>query len=177
MSESEEVPPPPLKGRARRVRKNLRQGLSLAWAASPRSLTRYTVLGMVNATMPPIAVLLGATLVNRIADARVQSLQLTDLLPIVIGLWVTTSVQRTIGAYNSARINLNTIVGGVQSSASGILTAALFAAVGARFAHSWALPAFLVLTAALIAISWISSRSSTSGERVNATSSRPSKKV
>jgi ATP-binding cassette subfamily B protein len=106
MSESEEVPPPPLKGRGRRVRKNLRQGLSLAWAASPRSLTRYTVLGMVNATMPPIAVLLGATLVNRIADARVQSLQLTDLLPIVIGLWVTTSVQRTIGAYMGYGRNL-----------------------------------------------------------------------
>jgi leader peptidase (prepilin peptidase)/N-methyltransferase len=36
-----------------------------------------------------------------------------------------------------------------------ILTGVLFAAVGARFAHSWALPAFLVLTAALIAISAI----------------------
>jgi len=32
------------------------------------------------------------------------------------------------------------------------LTAALFAAVGARLADSWALPAFLVLTAALVAI-------------------------
>ena len=36
-----------------------------------------------------------------------------------------------------------------------LATAVLFAAVGARFAHSWALPAFLVLTAALIAISAI----------------------
>jgi leader peptidase (prepilin peptidase)/N-methyltransferase len=36
-----------------------------------------------------------------------------------------------------------------------ILTGVLFAAVGARYAHSWALPAFLVLTAALIAISAI----------------------
>lgn len=34
-------------------------------------------------------------------------------------------------------------------------TAALFTAVGARYAHTWALPAFLVLTAALIAISAI----------------------
>jgi leader peptidase (prepilin peptidase)/N-methyltransferase len=34
-------------------------------------------------------------------------------------------------------------------------TAVLFAAVGARYSHSWALPAFLVLTAALIAISAI----------------------
>jgi leader peptidase (prepilin peptidase)/N-methyltransferase len=36
-----------------------------------------------------------------------------------------------------------------------LATAVLFAAVGARFAHSWALPAFLVLTAALIAIAAI----------------------
>jgi leader peptidase (prepilin peptidase) / N-methyltransferase len=36
-----------------------------------------------------------------------------------------------------------------------LLTAVLFAAVGARFHDSWALPAFLTLTAALIAISAI----------------------
>jgi leader peptidase (prepilin peptidase)/N-methyltransferase len=36
-----------------------------------------------------------------------------------------------------------------------VLTAVLFAGVGARYSHSWALPAFLVLTAALIAISAI----------------------
>jgi leader peptidase (prepilin peptidase)/N-methyltransferase len=36
-----------------------------------------------------------------------------------------------------------------------LFTGVLFAAVGARFAHSWALPAFLVLTGALIAISVI----------------------
>jgi leader peptidase (prepilin peptidase)/N-methyltransferase len=36
-----------------------------------------------------------------------------------------------------------------------LLTAVLFAAVGARFHDSWALPAFLLLTAALIAISAI----------------------
>ena len=36
-----------------------------------------------------------------------------------------------------------------------LLTAVLFAAVGARFAHSWALPAYLVLTGALIALSAI----------------------
>jgi ATP-binding cassette subfamily B protein len=98
--------PPTAKGRARRVWRNLRQGMALAWAASPRSLTRYTVLGMVNATMPPVAVLLGARLVNRIADARVQSLHLADLLPIVLGLWITTSVQRTIGAYMGYGRNL-----------------------------------------------------------------------
>jgi leader peptidase (prepilin peptidase) / N-methyltransferase len=36
-----------------------------------------------------------------------------------------------------------------------LLTGALFAAVGARFAHSWALPAYLVLAGALIALSAI----------------------
>ena len=36
-----------------------------------------------------------------------------------------------------------------------LLTGALFGAVGARFSDSWALPAYLVLTAALIAISAI----------------------
>ena len=87
------------KGRAGRVKKNLRLGLALAWAASPRSLIRYSLLGMVNAAMPPITVLLGATLVNRIAEARTRSLQLEDMLPIVIGLWLATAIQRSIGAY------------------------------------------------------------------------------
>jgi leader peptidase (prepilin peptidase)/N-methyltransferase len=36
-----------------------------------------------------------------------------------------------------------------------LLTAALFVAVGIRFAQSWALPAYLVLTAALVALSAI----------------------
>lgn len=36
-----------------------------------------------------------------------------------------------------------------------IFTAVLFAAVGARFAHSWALPAYLVLAGALVALSVI----------------------
>jgi len=36
-----------------------------------------------------------------------------------------------------------------------LLTAALFAAVGVRFAHSWALPAYLVLAAGLVALSAI----------------------
>ncbi len=36
-----------------------------------------------------------------------------------------------------------------------LLTAVLFAAVGARFAHSWALPAYLVLAGALVALSAI----------------------
>ena len=80
--------------------------MALAWAASPRSLIRYSVLGMVSATMPPIAVLLGATLVNRIADARIRSLGFSELLPIVIGLWLAASLQRAIGAYMGYGRNL-----------------------------------------------------------------------
>ena len=96
----------PSKGRARRVRKNLRQGLALAWAASPQSLVRYSLLGMVSASMPPIAVYLGAVLVNRIAEARVQALDWRDLVPIIIGLWAATGVQRAIGAYMGYGRNL-----------------------------------------------------------------------
>ncbi len=36
-----------------------------------------------------------------------------------------------------------------------LLTGVLFAAIGARFSHSWALPAYLVLTGALVALSAI----------------------
>src|SRR4051812_224521 len=92
--------------RAARVRKNLMQGMALAWAASPRSLVRYTVLGMVSAAMPPIAVYLGAALVNRIADARLHALPLKTMLPIVIGLWAVTALQRAIGAYMGYGRNL-----------------------------------------------------------------------
>ena len=94
------------KGLARRVRKNLRQGMALAWAASPRSLLRYSLLGMLSSFMPPVAVYLGATLVNRIAEARAQPLAFKDLLPIVIGLWAVAGVQRAIGAYMGLRRNL-----------------------------------------------------------------------
>src|SRR5687768_14507449 len=93
-------------GRIRRVRKNLRQGMALAWAASPRSLILFSSLGIVSAAMPPIAVFLGAMLVNRIADARVQPLQFTDMLPIVIGLWIAAGVQRALGAYMGYGRNL-----------------------------------------------------------------------
>jgi ATP-binding cassette subfamily B protein len=93
-------------GRTRRVWRNLGKGIELAWTASPRSLTRYTLLGMVNAAMPPMAVYLGATLVNRISSARIRSLQFSDLLPIVLGLWAVTSIQRAIGAYTGYGRNL-----------------------------------------------------------------------
>jgi ATP-binding cassette subfamily B protein len=102
------MPPesPATRGRSRRVRKNLRQGMALAWAASPRSLIRYSVLGMLSAAMPPISVYLGASLVNRIAEARLHSLKFTDMLPILIGLWIATGVQRAIGAYMGYGRNL-----------------------------------------------------------------------
>ena len=96
----------PIRGRARRVRKNLRQGLALAWAASPQSLIRYSVLGMISSAMPPIAVYLGAVLVNRIAEARLHALTWRDLLPIILGLWAATGVQRAIGAYMGYGRNL-----------------------------------------------------------------------
>lgn len=86
-------------GRLTRVQKNLRHGLSLAWAASPRLLTRYTLLGMFSAVMPPVSVWLGSLLVDKIAEARLHELTFTDLLPIVLGLWVANAVQRAIGAY------------------------------------------------------------------------------
>src|SRR6478752_5184028 len=88
-----------IKGRAARVWQNLKQGMSLAWAASPRLLIRYTLLGMFNAIIPPVTVFLGAVLVNKIAYARLHSLQFKDLLPIVIGLWICFIVQRAIGSY------------------------------------------------------------------------------
>jgi len=80
--------------------------MALAWSASPRSLIRWSLLGMVSATMPPIAVYLGAVLVNRIAEARVHPLQFTDLLPIVIGLWIAATIQRAVGAYMGYGRNL-----------------------------------------------------------------------
>ena len=98
--------PDQLKGRAKRVRKNLRQGLALAWSASPRSLIRFSLLGMISAAMPPVAVYLGAVLVNQIAEARLKSLGWRDVLPVVIGLWVATGIQRAIGAYMGYGRNL-----------------------------------------------------------------------
>ena len=86
-------------GRLTRVRNNLRHGLSLAWAASPRLLLRYTVLGMFSAVMPPVAVLLGSMLVNKIAEARLHELTFMELLPIVLGLWIASTVQRAVSAY------------------------------------------------------------------------------
>jgi ABC-type multidrug transport system fused ATPase/permease subunit len=56
--------------------------------------------------MPPIAVYLGALLVNRIADARLHALGWPDVLPIIVGLWVATGVQRAIGAYMGYGRNL-----------------------------------------------------------------------
>lgn len=88
-----------IKGRAARVWQNLKQGMSLAWAASPKLLIRYTLLGMFNSVIPPVTVWLGAVLVNKIAEAKLHPLEFNDLLPILIGLWVAFIIQRTIGSY------------------------------------------------------------------------------
>lgn len=85
--------------RLKRVKKNLGRAMSLAWAASPRLLIRYSLLGMFNAIMPPISVYLGAVLVNKIAEAHLHPLTFADVLPIVIGLWITFIVQRAVGSY------------------------------------------------------------------------------
>jgi ATP-binding cassette subfamily B protein len=80
--------------------------MALAWAASPNALIRYSVLGMLSSAMQPFSVYLGALLVNRIAEARAHAIQFTDLLPIVIGLWLSAALQRGAGAYMGYGRNL-----------------------------------------------------------------------
>src|SRR6478736_1786468 len=92
--------------RLNRVKKNLGRAMSLAWAASPRLLIRFSLLGMFNAIMPPISVYLGALLVNRIAESRLHPLTFNYVLPIVIGLWITFIVQRAVGSYMGYGRNL-----------------------------------------------------------------------
>ncbi|MCC7001770.1 MAG: ABC transporter ATP-binding protein [Gemmatimonadaceae bacterium] len=91
--------PATTKARARRIARNLRQGLGLAWAASPSALLRYGALGMFNAAMPPLTVWLGSVLVGRVARAAQDGLAFTDMLPLIVGLWAVSAVQRAIGAY------------------------------------------------------------------------------
>src|SRR5262245_33236360 len=92
--------------RAFRVRANLKKGLGLAWAASPKALVRFSLLGMVNAAMSPFAVYLGAILVNRIAAARNHTITFSDLIWVVVGLWIVATLQRTISAYMGYGRNL-----------------------------------------------------------------------
>ena len=80
--------------------------MQLAWAASPSALVRFSLLGVISSAMPPISVYLGAALVNRIANARVQAIGFNDLLPVLIGLWMVTALQRAIGAYMGYGRNL-----------------------------------------------------------------------
>jgi ATP-binding cassette subfamily B protein len=92
--------------RLKRVRQNLKHAMTLAWAASPSLLLRYSLLGMFNAVMPPISVYLGAVLVNRIAEARIHALNFDSVAYIVLGLWITFIVQRAVGAYMGYGRNL-----------------------------------------------------------------------
>lgn len=90
---------PPLSNRVKRVWKNLKLGLGLAWTASPSSFIRFSILGIVNAIMTPITVYLGASLVNHIAKARLAPIPFTEILPIIIGLWVAICLHRAISGY------------------------------------------------------------------------------
>lgn len=92
--------------RVARVRANLKKGMELAWAASPKSLIKFSLLGMFNAAMSPIAVYLGAELVNRITEASRQVIPFSDLITVVLGLWVVATLQRTISAYMGYGRNL-----------------------------------------------------------------------
>jgi len=92
--------------RASRVRANLKKGMELAWAASPKSLVKFSLLGMLNATMSPVAVYLGSLLVNRIAEARNHTILFTELIWVVVGLWIVATLQRTISAYMGYGRNL-----------------------------------------------------------------------
>ena len=62
--------------------------------------------GMINAAMTPIAVYLGAVLVNRIAEASSHKIPFSELVTVVIGLWVVATLQRTISAYMGYGRNL-----------------------------------------------------------------------
>jgi ATP-binding cassette subfamily B protein len=92
--------------RASRVRANLKKGMELAWAASPKALIKFSLLGMLNATMTPVSVYLGSVLVNRIAEARSHTIPFSGLIWIVIGLWVVVTLQRAISAYMGYARNL-----------------------------------------------------------------------
>ena len=91
--------PPDFRSRLQRVRRNLRKGLELAWGAGPRELVKFTVLGMVSATVQPVTVLLGSMLVSRIAGGTAAAVTFGDVVPIIGGLWTVSAVQRAIGAY------------------------------------------------------------------------------
>jgi ATP-binding cassette, subfamily B, bacterial len=92
--------------RASRVRANLKKGLELAWSASHKSLIKFSLLGMINAAMSPLAVYLGSVLVNRIAEARNHEILFSQLIWVVVGLWIVATLQRAISAYMGYGRNL-----------------------------------------------------------------------
>src|SRR5262245_53650049 len=97
---------PRKRNRLQRVRKNLGHARWRAWAASPKLLIRFSLLGMFNALMPPVSVYLGSVLVNKIAEAQIHPLTFSDILPTVVGLWIAFIVQRSIGSYMGYGRNL-----------------------------------------------------------------------
>jgi ATP-binding cassette subfamily B protein len=54
---------------------------------------------MFNAAMPPLTVWLGSVLVGRVARAAQDGLAFSDMLPLIVGLWAVSAVQRAISAY------------------------------------------------------------------------------
>jgi hypothetical protein len=42
---------------------------------------------------------MGAVLVNKIAESRIHPLEFNDMLPILVGLWISFILQRAIGSY------------------------------------------------------------------------------
>lgn len=80
--------------------------MNLAWAASSAALIRFLLLGILISTIPPIVVYFGASLVNKIALARAQSLRFSDMLPIILGLWIAIGIQRAVSAYMGYGKNL-----------------------------------------------------------------------
>ncbi len=80
--------------------------MELAWAASPKSLVRFSLLGVLNATMVPASVYLGSVLVNRIAEARSHTMPFSGILWIVMALWIVVTLQRAISAYMGYGRNL-----------------------------------------------------------------------
>jgi hypothetical protein len=73
--------------------------MTLAWAASPRLLIRYSLLGMFNAIMPPISVYLGSVLVNKIAEAHLHAMQFTMFFTSYLAYGSPFVIQRAVGAY------------------------------------------------------------------------------
>lgn len=82
-----------------RFARNVRGTISLAWAASPRSFVQFALLGAANAAMAPALVLLSAMLVNGIARWQANGDAVARNLPVLLGIWFVSVIQRALGAH------------------------------------------------------------------------------